>query len=170
MKTLINTLPRWTRPTCYIGTTWEEYFVFLGRTRDSDCLTNSNFDCAFEQIGGETGEDDGGISMVAVVRESHWACGWVEWIAIHESNTEALRIASEINAKLENYPVLDENHLSEREGEEADRVWSNCYDAKKRIAYIRKYRSKFDFNCWSEVRAVVEGKYFNGCTSELIYR
>ena len=35
----------------------------------------------------------GESETVIVVRESHWAVGWVEWIKIHELDTTALAIA-----------------------------------------------------------------------------
>jgi hypothetical protein len=81
-------LKKWTLPPSYVGAVWPEYYVFLGRTRDSDCLTESNFACGLEGIGGET-------DTVIVVSENHWACGWVEWIAIHESDEAALRLADQ---------------------------------------------------------------------------
>lgn len=161
MKTKLNTLPRWKRPDSYFGAEWPEYFVFLGRNRDSDCLTESNFDTALEALGGES-------ETVLVIRENHWACGWIEWIAIHESDMESLHKASEISLRLEDYPVLDENDFSEREQEDADRVWKDCYDVKERIAYIRRHPSQFEFHDWPEIRAVVKGEYFIGYASDLI--
>ena len=38
----------WTRPDCYMGAEWPEWYVFLGRNRDSDCLTESNFEKGLE--------------------------------------------------------------------------------------------------------------------------
>jgi hypothetical protein len=102
----------WKYPSYYLEETWGGYYVFLGRYQDSDCLANSNFECALEKIGGKS-EENG----VYVVREGHWTCGWVEWIAIHQDNYEALRIADKVIEKLEDYPVLDEYDLSNRETE-----------------------------------------------------
>ena len=58
------------------------------RARDSDCLKQSNFAVMLRELGGES-------ETVIVVRESHWAVGWVEWIAIHELDAAALQIADE---------------------------------------------------------------------------
>ena len=44
-------------------------------------------------LGGET-------DTVIVVRETHWAVGWVEWIAIHQDDEKALKIADDITGKL----------------------------------------------------------------------
>ncbi len=88
-------LSRWTHPSNYMGASWPDYYVFLGRTRDSDALGRANFDGGLKAIGGEQTADDD-TPLVAVVEESHWACGWVQWIAIHESATEALQAADQL--------------------------------------------------------------------------
>jgi hypothetical protein len=98
-------LELWKHPSNYFGETWEGYYIFLSQTRDSDALTRSNFTCAIEQIG----------KGIAVSHERHWACGWIETILIPEENTQALAIAEKILDKLENYPVLNEDHYSELE-------------------------------------------------------
>lgn len=111
-----KTPPRWTRPDSYAGAEWPEYFVFLGQNRDSDALTRSNFVRGLELIGGES-------DTLQVVRERHWACGWIEWIAIHESDAQALAKAEEILTALEAYPVVDEDHFSQLEWDEAAEFW-----------------------------------------------
>ena len=82
-------LSLWEKPSHYFGAAWPCHYVFLGRSRDSDCLENCNFTEALNAIGGES-------ETVEVVRESHWAVGWVEWIAIHQDDAEALRKADAI--------------------------------------------------------------------------
>jgi hypothetical protein len=62
---------------------------------------------------------------VQAVRESHWACGWVEWIAIHESNTGAISEAESMAEEMEGYPVLDETHWSEMEFGEYLQAWTD---------------------------------------------
>lgn len=114
-------IERWTRPAHFAAwiDDWfytEKAFVFLGRNRDSDLLTQSNFECALKAIGGES-------DTVHIVRESHWACGWIEWIAIHESDTKALDIADSILCALSDYPVLDDDDFSNREWEAAQESW-----------------------------------------------
>lgn len=60
-----------------------------------------------EALGGET-------ETVIVVRESHWAVGGVEWIAIHEADAMALAKADEQCERLADYPVLNEEDWSGR--------------------------------------------------------
>jgi len=115
-------LERWTRPECFAAwdSGWQysrECFVFIARNRDSDILTESNFDCALRELGGKS-------DTVKIVRESHWACGWVEWIAIHESDSKALERADEIVSALSVYPVVDEGDFSEREYNAAQGQWA----------------------------------------------
>ena len=109
-------IKRWELPDSYFGAEWPEYFVFLCQNRDSSALERSNFECGLEALGGES-------ETVQVVRERHWAVGWVEWIAIHESDTEALDAADEMLCAISDYPVLDESHFSELENEEAENYW-----------------------------------------------
>lgn len=112
-------LKRWTRPSDYFGAEWPEYFSSgVGQSRDSDSLERSNFTCMLEALDGES-------DTVLVIRESHWAVGWVEWIAIHESDDKALAIADDIKRKLEDYPVIDEDHWSDLEWNEACDAWES---------------------------------------------
>lgn len=127
-------IERWSRPDNFgiLDNGWQysgKAFVFLGRARDSDLLTESNFECALKAIGGES-------DTVRVVREGHWACGWVEWIAIHESDTKALDIADDILCALSDYPVLNESDYSEREWDAAQCYWESL-DLSERIGLCR---------------------------------
>ncbi len=160
-------LNRWTLPECYMGAHWDGYFVFLSRNRDSDALTRANFDAAMRELGGERFADDD-TELVAIVREGHWAVGWIEWIAIHESATAALAIAEGIAEALEDYPVVDEQLFSEYEQTEADEVWRNCFDYHERIAYIRANESQFEFRDFADLLGCVRGNYFAGYASELL--
>lgn len=161
-------LTLWTIPSSYAGTSWDDYYIFLSRNRDSDCLTESNFDYALKAIGEITGEEDNGISNVAVVRETHWACGWVEWIAIHKDNSAALEKADEIMGRLEDYPVLNEEDFSQRETDEANDIWAKCYNTGERIKYMRDHYSQFEFHSFADMLGCARGNYFSGYASELI--
>lgn len=152
----------WKRPDNYTGESWPGYYVGLSRHRDSDCLTESNFQQCIDMLGGES-------ETVHIVREGHWAVGWVEWIAVHQDNAKGVEILREIEASLAKYPVLNEEHLSELEENEANLVWSHCYTPEERVAYIRRNRSQFDFVDFAHMLEVVRGEHFNGYASELIY-
>lgn len=132
-------LRKWKRPQYYYGENWPEYYAFLGHHRDSDNLDNSNFDTAVKLLGGES-------ETVIIVRENHWAVGWVEWIAIHESDEQSLILADGIRDRLDNYPVLDEEDYSEREWKDFS---SNCEQATR--DYCHKYHKRFT---WKLVQSV----------------
>lgn len=158
-------LERWTLPRDYFGAEWPDYYsAGVGRSRDSDCLEESNFYAMLAELGGES-------DTVHVVRESHWAVGWVEWIAIHESDEKALRAADRLRQSLDDYPVLDEEDHSRREWEECERVWSDCYSTGERVKYLRKQRCTAGFR---ELRAAVNGDWSAAasllpCPTEIIY-
>lgn len=85
----------------------------VGRNRDSNALDESNFYTALEIMGGES-------ETVEVHRFGHWACGWFEIIIAHPS------LAAEVEKMedaLADYPVLDDDDLSEREWEAACETW-----------------------------------------------
>jgi hypothetical protein len=126
----MKSLEKWTRPDSYMGAEWPEYFVFLGQHRDSDSLSRSNFICGLEKIGGES-------DTVHIVHESHWAVGWVEWIAIHESDSQALEKANEIMRRLDGYPVVNEDHWSELEWNEACEYWERL-SVRDRAEYCQR--------------------------------
>lgn len=138
----------------------DEFKILLSRNRDSDILTESNWNAALKMLGGES-------DNVRIDNFGSWACGWFEYLSIKE-NTPQFAIAEKIEADLKKYPVLDENDFSERENEAANEIWKDCYNVQERIKYIRKNREQFYFASFGEIRDVIKGKYFIGYTSELI--
>jgi hypothetical protein len=155
-------LKRWTMPENYFGAEWPEYYrAGFGRHRDSDDLTDSNFYSALKALGGES-------ETVLLIEESHWAVGYVQWIAIHESDEKALAIADDLQAQIEDYLVLDASDWSERENETAEHIWRDCFRPKERIEYIRRHRDQFEFRGFADLLGSVRGRYFGGDTSELV--
>jgi len=93
----------------------EWYVIPAARNRDSGPLEESNFQTALQAVGGE-GAD------VQVHRFGHWACGWFEIVIVRPATAAAER-AAELEARLEDYPVLDEEDYSRREYERAAEYW-----------------------------------------------
>lgn len=155
-------LRRWTMPDHYFGEVWPDYYSSgVGQSRDSDALEESNFRSMLKILGGES-------ETVLVIHESHWAVGWVEWIAIHESDSKALELADETKAALEDYLVIDDNDFSELEQEHADQTWRECFSDADRLKYIRDHRSQFEFHAYGDLISCVRGRYFAGYASELL--
>lgn len=121
----------WKLPSSYYGATWADWFVVLDQNRDSESLTRSNFICMLQALGGET-------ETVKVIRERHWAVGWIEWIGVHKDDTKALKIADQIMHDLDAYPVVNEDHWSELEWTEAHNYWESM-SLRERMQWCRDY-------------------------------
>lgn len=177
------TVKEWNHPDSYLGATWEGWFsAGFGQSRDSDALESSNFQTAFDELktlatelSVESDDIPGRFdeeTSVRIVREGHWAVGWVEWIAIHSSNVAALTRARELCERANDYPVLDEEDWSRREDEECEQVWRECFDAAERLRYLRDH-SYTASNLVDVFQAVRAGSWYHAanmlhCPSDLI--
>jgi hypothetical protein len=179
MKTFAPShLKRWSLPGSYFGAQWPDYYsTGFGQSRDSDCLEESNFATVLAKLKAlppfvhplnASGEVDNEIESRFVVRESHWAVGWVEWIAIHEADTAALELCDKLRGDYESYPVLDDEDYSNREQEAANQIWRDCYRQADRVKYVRAHRSQFDFRGLRDAVQCLRGDYFAGYASELL--
>jgi len=146
--------------------------VPTSRNRDSGCLDESNFAVAEKLLAAVDPEGEDHENH----RFGHWACGWFE-ILIVRPGSKAAAEAEGIEAGLENYPVLDDEDFSEREQEAAQLTWTNCFNDRERLDYIRDHWSQFE-NCkakwypaqaaWRNLLDCVRGRVFFGCASELV--
>lgn len=165
-------LEHWTLPAYYIGAHWDGWYgAGVGQSRDSEALERANFDAMRKALEALPEVEVNGMAGVQVVRESHWACGWVEWIAIHESNTAALELAESIMARLEDYPVIDEGLWSQYEDADCRQTWENCYDTRERIEYFRRH--SFTSNGIAALLRAMRGDWYEAanmlhCPSDLI--
>ena len=90
------------------------YVVPVTQNRDSPAYEVSNFRVALRMLGGEAEGE------VEVHRFGHWACGWFEILLVSPSAVKAEQSACEIERKLENYPLLDEDDVAELEEDSND--------------------------------------------------
>jgi hypothetical protein len=134
-------------------------------TRDSGPFEESNWESMLSLLR-DLG-DDAALEDWEIHRFGHWGPGWFE-IVIARPDSVAARLLADLECALADYPVIDDTDLSEREQEEADRVWRDCYNVRERINYIAEYRSQFDFRSFSDMLSCVRGNYFAGYASELI--
>lgn len=128
----------------------KDLLVVMTRTRGADLLTESNWEVALKRLGGES--DD-----VVIHRFGHWACGWWEALCV-QAGTESEKQGERIVEKIKGYPVLDEDDFSERETNEANRVWRDCYNPKQRVEYIRD-NGGADFRSFADLRSCIRGEY-----------
>lgn len=131
-------LQSWKRPSNYIGPSWDGWLIFLTRTRDSGLLTNHNFDTALAALKALPKVVGIGKRTVQVVRDSHWACGWVEWIAIHPRNKAAIARAEQLTRKLNDYPILDEMGYENKEHEEVCATWEDM-SVRERLFTLKRH-------------------------------
>ena len=95
------------------------------------------------------------------VRENHWAVGWVRWIAIHESDTEAKGGRRPPMVQTGKLSSLDEELFpANTETDEADTVWRDCCRPKERAVYVRRHRSQFEFRDFADMLNCLRGKVF----------
>ena len=149
---MYKALEKWTRPASWYGKEWPDCFVFLQQHRDSDSVTRSNFEAGLEHLGGES-------DTVFVIRESHWAVGWLETILIDQSNQEACESADAMLCALSDYPVLDDEHHSTLEFNEACESWRwlHLHDrmrlcARNGVSVFAARHEDFPEQCYEDLR------------------
>lgn len=136
-------LTLWTRPDSYMGPDWDQFYVVMGQNRDSDALNRSNWAVALERLQAEETKlggamlDPEGDSYLQIVRDHHWAVGWVEFIYLRkDAPVSILELADSMRAQIANYPILDESHFSNLEYEEACESWA-IMSVRERAELIR---------------------------------
>lgn len=87
--------------------------VPVGQNRDSGPFEQSNFAAALEILGGES-------ESVEVHCFRHWGPGWFEVIIVRPDRAADV---DDIEARLESYPLLDEDDLYRREHELMEDDW-----------------------------------------------
>lgn len=98
------------------------------QTRDSDALERSNFTCFKAML------DKEGIDY-KIHRFGHWGPGWYE-IFLVPPTEDARRVIKEAESAIENYPILNEDHYSELEWNEASEYWARL-SVRDRAEIIR---------------------------------
>lgn len=111
-------LELWKHPKDYYGETYEDYYVGPGQHRDSEVLDRANFIAALEMLGGEHDPD------VIVARAGHWGVGWVESILVHK-DSDKVPVLEEIEKKIADYPVLDDDLYSKMQYEEFEESYES---------------------------------------------
>ncbi len=174
-------LKRWTYPRSYAGAEWyDHYGSGCGRHRNSEALERANFRAMLNALGFDADECAGDDCPLdtddeptrVIVRENHWAVGWVEWIAIHESDTDGLAIADKIAEALEDYPIVDEDLWSDFEETDCSETWTNCYTPRERLSYLREHIGSPDGE-FRNIRAAVGGCWYSAgnllpCPSDIL--
>lgn len=147
-----------------------DWLVAYDTHRDAKTLERSNWNCFSKAlrdlpaVKAWPGDD----CPVTIERASHWAVGWIDYLLVNPACPEAIAEAERLLARLENYPILDEEDYSNEETAEANLVWLDCYRPAERVQYIREHRSQFDFHGFADLMACARGRYFAGYACELL--
>lgn len=99
------------------STPGEDWMVVIGRNRDSGILDRHNWEEACRIL--PEGDD------VQIHRFGHWACGWLEVLLVRPG-TDAAATGEKIGARLEDYPILNEDRYSEMEWDETCKAWEGA--------------------------------------------
>jgi len=94
-------------------------FAPFGQHRDSDLLTQSNFDAAVKELRSVSGKS------VQIMHVNHWAVGWYDHVMVRTTATKTMAKVLELCERLDNYPALDEDDWSNREYEQACDAYDN---------------------------------------------
>jgi hypothetical protein len=94
----------------------------FSRNRDSDLVVQSNFETVLAML-----KEAGLVEEEhwTVFHFRHWAFGWVDILAVHESSKEAVGVAVKAREEVLENSVLDEQDCSKRESEAADQGWKD---------------------------------------------
>ena len=110
-------MPKWnTNGAPYMGERYPDYFVLYTHNRDSDNLQESNWRSFIKRL------EERKIPY-EIIRSTHWLCGWVESIIIHET-TEPIQLqyCNELYDHYLDYPVVDEEDYSNLQFEKAEEL------------------------------------------------
>jgi len=106
-----------------------EGYIIMAQHRDSDSLSRSNWEVAVKMF-----------PDAKVVRYRHWLVGWTEQLLLSlDAPEEELIRAAQMREDLDDYPVLDEQHWSELEYNEAYEYWESL-SLRERIELCSRHR------------------------------
>jgi len=108
----------------YAGADMSAFYVApVGRNRDNEKepRTACNWQTVTAEIEAVSQHDETEAHCFG-----HWACGWYELFLIHENDIEALKVADKWAESLADYPIANEDLLSELEIEDQCTTYANC--------------------------------------------
>ena len=97
----------------------ESWYVVHTTHRDADLLNRANHQAIRDAL------PEGSFAIEGF---GHWLVGHGEWILVDPANAEAVEIAQRILDDLEDYPVVDDEALSNLE-------WEDAFDSCKSALY-----------------------------------
>lgn len=136
------------RPSDYIGRDWFEYASIIGRTRDSGCLENSNWEYIKHAFKDWLNDEESGIE---IRKCNHWAVGWTEELMIKKTAPAyAIEKAYKILKKLEDYPILDEGLYDEYQMTFAEETWQGMSLRERQTALKQSGFEDWQSDYWEQ--------------------
>jgi hypothetical protein len=134
-----------------------DLYILLDRDRDSNHMTESNFETALELLGGES-------ETVQIHRFGSWLCGWFEYLCIDSTewidedwrsgaylHNWYFEEAENIEDSLSSYPCLDDEDLSRREIEAFEESYQHFIQTDlEREIESREEEAETNFFCDEE--------------------
>ncbi len=121
----------WDSKSNYMGENCDNYYVIYSKNRDSEILTEVNFDLILKDLEALESKITNKMEYlvdepwVDVHRHNHWACGWIEYIFVRkDSPTQLLDLCVDITKALADYPVYSDEAYSDRQYEAMHDYWS----------------------------------------------
>lgn len=117
---LTNLIP-YKEPQYYYGETYENHYTIIGKHRDSDLITESNYRVILKMI--ESFPE--GSDYLEKHSASHWAVGWVEVLYVSfDAPYELLEKLNEALGSIYDYPILDESDYYDLSEGEEEKQWN----------------------------------------------
>lgn len=149
-------LPKWVTPDSYFGFDPVGDYVLYARNRDSQILTESNWECLEESLEKVIKELPSEIQpsirytekwgdkeelpseWMYVWSASHWAVGWVEYMMIRaDAPLPVIKEAEELYTALHDYCILDEDDYGRKQDDAIYQFWKDC-SLEERMEYCRQ--------------------------------
>lgn len=130
------------RPEHYAGETFYGTATLYGRHRDSDLLVQANWETFLAELAPAIEAE-----QVRVTCASHWAVGWVETIRLEPTAPDDVKAKAErLLERLEDYPSLNDDRLSELEFEAALEFWDGWVTDSEKPDIQHRLRIIADWN------------------------
>lgn len=136
-------LQPWKREENYMGQNYYDYYVVIGRHRDSSVLDNHNYEEVWSKLSSVENEleevDETEYGWLIGANFGHWAVGWIECIMIHkDAPHELIYTAEDLLNDLDQYPILNEDSFWQKIREEQERIW-NDMSLRERVELCSKH-------------------------------
>lgn len=136
-------MQKWKYAENYGGNDYSDYYVVIGRNRDSCLRTNHNYEEVWERLNDVQDEleeeDNTEYGWLIGANFGHWAVGWIELILVHESAPQMLiDSAEDIIYDLDQYPILNEDEYYRKVYEAADEYWRQM-SLRERIEMCKEH-------------------------------